>query len=135
MQLRTDLHIGGRWRAGAGDARFPVIDPCDGTTIAQFAVATEQDCVDAVEAADAAGPGWAATRRASGASCCAPCSSCCGPSAPRWRRSSCGRTARRFRTRWVRPTTRSSSSAGSPRKRCASAGTSGSPLRVTSTSS
>ncbi|SFD95729.1 NAD-dependent succinate-semialdehyde dehydrogenase [Blastococcus tunisiensis] len=61
MELRTDLHIGGRWRAGAGDARFPVTDPCDGTTIAQFAVATEQDCLDAVEAADAAGPGWAAT--------------------------------------------------------------------------
>jgi succinate-semialdehyde dehydrogenase/glutarate-semialdehyde dehydrogenase len=61
MELRTDLHIGGRWRAGAQGTRFPVTDPCDGRTIAQFAVATEQDCLDAVEAADAAAAGWAAT--------------------------------------------------------------------------
>jgi succinate-semialdehyde dehydrogenase/glutarate-semialdehyde dehydrogenase len=61
MTIFSDLYIDGVWRAGAGDDRFPVIDPADGAEIAQFAVATEADCLAAVEAADKAFPGWAAT--------------------------------------------------------------------------
>ncbi|OMQ16691.1 NAD-dependent succinate-semialdehyde dehydrogenase [Modestobacter sp. VKM Ac-2676] len=61
MHLRSDLHIGGRWRAGGEGTRFPVTDPADGSTIAEFAAATEQDCLDAVDAADAAADTWAAT--------------------------------------------------------------------------
>jgi succinate-semialdehyde dehydrogenase/glutarate-semialdehyde dehydrogenase len=57
----SDLFIDGVWRAGATGDRFPVTDPCDGTMIAQFAVASEADCLAAVEAADTAGPAWAAT--------------------------------------------------------------------------
>jgi succinate-semialdehyde dehydrogenase/glutarate-semialdehyde dehydrogenase len=55
----ADLHINGQWRGGA--ERFPVIDPADGSTIAEFAIASEQDCLDAVTAADAALPAWSAT--------------------------------------------------------------------------
>jgi succinate-semialdehyde dehydrogenase/glutarate-semialdehyde dehydrogenase len=59
--LIADLFIAGAWRAGSSGDRFPVIDPADGSVIAQFAVASEQDCLDAVNAAEQAAPGWAAT--------------------------------------------------------------------------
>ncbi|WP_210479643.1 NAD-dependent succinate-semialdehyde dehydrogenase [Naasia sp. SYSU D00948] len=58
---RSDLFIGGRWRGGSGERTFPVLDPSDGTVIADFAVATEEDCVAAVDAAEAALPEWSAT--------------------------------------------------------------------------
>jgi len=61
MILSTDLFIGGKWRAGEGDARFDVVDPADLSTIARFAIASEQDCMDAVDAAAAAQESWAAT--------------------------------------------------------------------------
>jgi succinate-semialdehyde dehydrogenase/glutarate-semialdehyde dehydrogenase len=61
MTLQTDLFIDGRWRPGAGGERFDVVDPSDLSTIARFAIATEQDCMDAVDAAAAAQEGWAAT--------------------------------------------------------------------------
>ena len=61
MELFADLHIDGRWQPGASGDRFPVVDPSDGSTIATFAVASEQDCLTAVDAAEAALPGWAAT--------------------------------------------------------------------------
>lgn len=56
---RAELLIDGEWRAGA--SRFAVTDPSDGSTITEFAVASEQDCIDAVDAAERALPGWAAT--------------------------------------------------------------------------
>ncbi len=61
MKIFTDLFIDGQWRPGSDGRRFPVTDPADLSTIAQFAVATEQDCMDAVDAAAAAQPAWAAT--------------------------------------------------------------------------
>ncbi|PJJ55207.1 NAD-dependent succinate-semialdehyde dehydrogenase [Compostimonas suwonensis] len=61
MDYLSDLHIDGTWRAGAGGATFPVLDPSDGSELARFAIATEADCLAAVEAADAAFDGWAAT--------------------------------------------------------------------------
>jgi succinate-semialdehyde dehydrogenase/glutarate-semialdehyde dehydrogenase len=61
MTLQTDLFIDGQWRPGAGGERFDVVDPSDLSTIARFAIATEQDCMDAVDAAAAAQEGWAAT--------------------------------------------------------------------------
>ena len=60
-RLFQDLYIDGQWRPGTSDERFPVIDPSDGSTIAQFAVASEADCDAAVAAADAALPAWSAT--------------------------------------------------------------------------
>jgi len=57
----ADLFIDGSWRAGSSGDRFPVTDPSDGSTIAQFAIASEADCVSAVDAAEKAAPGWAAT--------------------------------------------------------------------------
>ncbi|UYN83453.1 MAG: NAD-dependent succinate-semialdehyde dehydrogenase [Microcella sp.] len=61
MPLYTDLYIDGAWRPGADGGRFAVLDPSDGSTITEVAIATEQDCIDAVEAADRAAAGWAAT--------------------------------------------------------------------------
>jgi hypothetical protein len=61
MTYLADLFIDGVWRPGSGGERFGVIDPADGTEIARFAVATEDDCMAAVDAAANAQEGWAAT--------------------------------------------------------------------------
>ncbi|MDG4832520.1 NAD-dependent succinate-semialdehyde dehydrogenase [Solwaraspora sp. WMMD1047] len=61
MTLHADLFIDGRWRPGSDGRRFDVIDPADLSVVARFAVATEADCLAAVDAAAAAQPGWAAT--------------------------------------------------------------------------
>lgn len=57
----SDQYIDGKWRPGSDGRRFPVIDPADGSTITEFAIATEADCMDAVAAAERAFPSWAAT--------------------------------------------------------------------------
>ncbi|WP_375405410.1 NAD-dependent succinate-semialdehyde dehydrogenase [uncultured Amnibacterium sp.] len=59
--LFPNLYIDGEWRPGSTGDRFPVVDPSDGSTIAEFAVASEVDCDAAVEAAAAAFPAWSAT--------------------------------------------------------------------------
>ena len=61
MEFFTDLFIDGQWRAGGGGERFGVTDPATGSTLAEFAVATIDDCIDAVHAAERAFPEWAAT--------------------------------------------------------------------------
>lgn len=61
MAYFTDIYIDGTWRAGSDGRRFPVIDPSDGSEIAQFAAASEADCLDAVRAAESAQEAWAAT--------------------------------------------------------------------------
>jgi succinate-semialdehyde dehydrogenase/glutarate-semialdehyde dehydrogenase len=61
MTLRTDLYIDGQWRAGDGGERFDVVDPSDLSVIERFAIATEADCMAAVDAAAAAQESWAAT--------------------------------------------------------------------------
>lgn len=61
MNFIADLFIDGEWRGGTEGRRFPVIDPADGSEITSFAIADDQDCLDAVEAAEAAFPDWSAT--------------------------------------------------------------------------
>jgi succinate-semialdehyde dehydrogenase/glutarate-semialdehyde dehydrogenase len=61
MDYRSELFIDGTWRAGGDGTTFPVVDPADSSTIADFAIATEADCTAAIDAAAAAFPGWAAT--------------------------------------------------------------------------
>ncbi len=56
----TKLLIGGEWGAGSA-AAIPVIDPATEEAIAEVAGASPQDALDAVAAAHAALPGWAAT--------------------------------------------------------------------------
>ncbi len=56
----SDLYIDGQWRAGSEGKTFAVLDPSDGSELAQFAIATEADCLAAVDAADRAAAGWAA---------------------------------------------------------------------------
>jgi succinate-semialdehyde dehydrogenase/glutarate-semialdehyde dehydrogenase len=59
--LFADLYIDGAWRPGSDGRRFPVVDPSDGSTITEFAIASDADCDAAIAAAEAAFPGWAAT--------------------------------------------------------------------------
>jgi len=61
MTYFSDLHIDGEWTAGSGGERFAVVDPATGAEFARFAVATEDDCDRAVEAASRAFDGWRAT--------------------------------------------------------------------------
>ncbi|BDO42722.1 NAD-dependent succinate-semialdehyde dehydrogenase [Cellulomonas sp. NTE-D12] len=61
MNLLTDLFIDGEWRPGSEGDRFDVVDPSDLSVLARFAVATEADCMAAVDAAAAARESWAAT--------------------------------------------------------------------------
>lgn len=60
-QLPGDLWIGGKWRAASGGKRIDVLDPSTGRIIADVADASVEDALDAVTAAHAAAPGWAAT--------------------------------------------------------------------------
>ena len=57
----SNLYIDGIWRAGAEGKSFAVLDPSDGSELAQFAIATQDDCLAAVDAAERAAAGWAAT--------------------------------------------------------------------------
>jgi len=54
------LFVGGRWREAAGGARFGIENPATGETFAEVPDASPQDVADAVEAAVAAQPDWAA---------------------------------------------------------------------------
>src|SRR6185437_15595194 len=56
----TDLWIGGKWRAASDGARFEVEDPATEQAVASVASATVQDCIAALDAAQAAAPIWAA---------------------------------------------------------------------------
>jgi succinate-semialdehyde dehydrogenase/glutarate-semialdehyde dehydrogenase len=57
--METDLFIGGKWVPAA--ARFDVLDPATGDTIASVADGSVDDAAAAVDAAAAAFPAWAAT--------------------------------------------------------------------------
>jgi len=59
--VRTDLFIGGQWRAATGGGTVPVDDPSTGEVIAHIADATVADGTAALDAAVAAQASWAAT--------------------------------------------------------------------------
>jgi len=59
--LPTDLLIGGAARAAADGGRFDVVDPATGEVVTTVADGTVDDAAAAVDAADAAAAGWAAT--------------------------------------------------------------------------
>ncbi len=58
----TDLWIGGQWRKSSDGARFDVIDPATENKVASVASATVDDAKAALDAAQAAFPGWAAKK-------------------------------------------------------------------------
>ncbi len=60
MEFLSDLFIDGAWRPGSSGDRFAVTDPSTNTTITEFAIASVEDCLAAVDAAETAAPGWAA---------------------------------------------------------------------------
>src|ERR1700678_427988 len=55
----TDLWIGGKWRKSSDGGRFDVIDPATENKVASVASATVEDAKAALDAAQAAFPGWA----------------------------------------------------------------------------
>jgi len=55
----TDLWIGGKWRKSSDGGRFDVIDPATENKVASVASATVEDAKAALNAAQAAFPGWA----------------------------------------------------------------------------
>ncbi|MDI2030193.1 NAD-dependent succinate-semialdehyde dehydrogenase [Saccharopolyspora sp. TS4A08] len=57
--LHTELFIAGKWRGGTAAHRIRVHDPATGEAITEIAGAETSDCLDAVEAAAAAGASWA----------------------------------------------------------------------------
>ncbi len=58
MYPDTELHIAGRWRAGADRETLGVLNPATGETIGQCAVATTADLDEALAAAARAFPAW-----------------------------------------------------------------------------
>lgn len=61
MTYLADLFIDGCWRPGSTGERFDVLDPSNQSVISRFAVAAEEDCMAAVDAAAGAQEPWAAT--------------------------------------------------------------------------
>jgi len=61
LDVPTGLLIGGEWTGGKGGTRMPVIDPATEDALTEVASAAEDDALEAVSAAHAALPGWAAT--------------------------------------------------------------------------
>jgi len=59
MQLSTQLYIDGKWVNGA--SFMPVTDPSDESVIANVQISSEEQCIQAVEAAHRAFKGWAKT--------------------------------------------------------------------------
>ncbi|MBM9506108.1 aldehyde dehydrogenase family protein [Actinacidiphila acididurans] len=60
-QARDAMYIGGQWRPARGERRIDVLDPASERVIGQVPAGTALDVDDAVRAARAALPGWAAT--------------------------------------------------------------------------
>src|SRR6202789_280191 len=58
----TDLWIGGKWQKSSDGGRFDVIDPATENKVASVASATVEDAKAALDAAQAAFPGWAAKK-------------------------------------------------------------------------
>jgi succinate-semialdehyde dehydrogenase / glutarate-semialdehyde dehydrogenase len=61
IEVPTGLLIGGEWAGGHGGGTFPVLDPATEEPLAEVADGTVDDALDAVTAAHAALPAWAAT--------------------------------------------------------------------------
>jgi len=59
MQLKTQLFIDGKWIDGV--STIAVTDPSDNSTIANVAVASDEDCAAAIDAASNAFKSWAKT--------------------------------------------------------------------------
>lgn len=57
--FRSFAYIGGKWRAGASGDTFAVTDPATGEAIGEVASLSTDDSAAAVDAAQAAFPGWA----------------------------------------------------------------------------
>jgi hypothetical protein len=115
----TDLWIGGKWRKSSDGGRFDVIDPATENKVASVASATVEDAKAALDAAGAAFPGWAAKKPRERGEILRKSFELIMRDAERWRSSSPSRTARLCRIRAARSPMPRNSSAGLPKRRCA----------------
>jgi succinate-semialdehyde dehydrogenase/glutarate-semialdehyde dehydrogenase len=60
INMHTQLYINGQWRDASDGAQFEIINPADESVLANVSSASVKDAQDAVEAAAAAMPAWAA---------------------------------------------------------------------------
>jgi succinate-semialdehyde dehydrogenase / glutarate-semialdehyde dehydrogenase len=61
LELPTGLLVDGQWGPAGGELTFAVVDPGDGSILAEVPDASPADGARALDAAVAAGPAWAAT--------------------------------------------------------------------------
>src|SRR5699024_1898550 len=61
MSYFSSLYINGEWTSGADKTTFPVRNPLNGSVITEFAVATENDALSSIEAAEHALDSWSKT--------------------------------------------------------------------------
>src|SRR5579862_3391590 len=61
IDVPRGLLIGGEWSGGRSGSTFPVLDPATEEPVTEVADGTVEDALDAVAAAHAALPAWAAT--------------------------------------------------------------------------
>jgi succinate-semialdehyde dehydrogenase/glutarate-semialdehyde dehydrogenase len=59
LNIFTGLYIDGAWRRGSGERE--ILDPTTGARLAGVATASTEECLEAVDAAEAAQPRWAST--------------------------------------------------------------------------
>ena len=120
IDVPTGLLIGGEWRPGSAGT-LGVTDPATEDTLVEIANGTPEDAMDAVAAAHAALPGWAATAAAAAGGMPAPGLGA-DDRAVRGDRQADGAGERQgaARTPGARSPTPPSSSAGSPRRRSGS---------------
>ena len=115
----TDLWIGGKWRKSSDGARFDVIDPATENKVASVASATVEDAKAALDAAQAAFPGWAAKKPRERGEILRKAFELIMRDAERLAKLITIEKARRYRIRAARSRIRRNSSAGSPKRRSA----------------
>jgi len=118
IDVPTGLLIGGEW--SKGNATFPVLDPATEEPLAEVADGTVADALDAVGAAQAALPGLGGDAAAAAGRDPAPRVRVDDRTRRGVRPADVGRERQsRCATPAARRPTRRSSSAGTPRRRCA----------------
>jgi len=60
VPVQTGLYINGEWRKASDGAEIEVIDPATEEVLTGVASASREDCIEAVDVANAAQPAWAA---------------------------------------------------------------------------
>jgi succinate-semialdehyde dehydrogenase/glutarate-semialdehyde dehydrogenase len=115
----TDLWIGGKWRKGSDGARFDVIDPATENKIASVASASVEDAKAAIDAAQARSTAGRPRSRASAREILRKAFELIVRDAERFAKLITIENGKALSDRRARCSIAPSSSAGTPRRRCA----------------